>query len=446
MNNLQEIKNLIKKSENPKKEIMRQIDIADSEDILKMLEDLLNFEIQKDKLTKKYIENEETIDSEDNNPPESIDENLKKSERSLDIEKIERKEGAIIINKKNDDKDLLQRTAFMNFVKSRAERSSPNFGTNQIERASATSDLSAIIPKTVINQIQTKLIESSEIYSKITKTNFQGGVEFPVNSFKPVARWVSENTESIPQNPTLKDKIVFHYYMIEVPIAITTVASVVTLQAFENLISRLIVEALVEKIEEDYISGDGIGKMLGILESPTLQNKNKINVTAEDIKTFKFWVQSLRFVEKAYRKNAVFVMNEATFFNFLGLVDMSGQPIARINMGLSGKYDDYRIMGRPVVTTESLKPFEESSDKEAFMVLTDISTYCINNNADFVSVKWSDHSKHTENMNIFSILDGKLLHSWGTSVFYKSDSLSGPFTNSTKNRNRPKTDITMDSI
>ena len=55
-----------------------------------------------------------------------------------------------------------------------------------------TTDVGAVIPTTVLNQIVEKLESTGMILALVTRTAYKGGVAIPVSTVKPVATWVAE--------------------------------------------------------------------------------------------------------------------------------------------------------------------------------------------------------------------------------------------------------------
>ena len=67
------------------------------------------------------------------------------------------------------------------------------------DAVSKTTDVGAVIPTTVLNQIIEKLETTGRILALVTRTAYKGGVGIPVSTVKPVATWVNEGAGSDKQ-------------------------------------------------------------------------------------------------------------------------------------------------------------------------------------------------------------------------------------------------------
>lgn len=91
------------------------------------------------------------------------------------------------------------------------------------DAVSTTTDVGAVIPTTVLNQIVQKLESTGMILTLVTRTAYKGGVAIPVSTVKPVATWVSEGKGSDKQKHTAtKDgMITFAYHKLRCAVAVS---------------------------------------------------------------------------------------------------------------------------------------------------------------------------------------------------------------------------------
>ena len=135
------------------------------------------------------------------------------------------------------------RKAFMKYVLS-GEKSAEL----RADATTKTTDIGSVIPTTIMNKIYEKIENFGKIYSKITKTNFKGGLAIPTSSLKPTASWVAEGSTSDKQKkPT--GSVVFAYYKLQCKVAITLEAGTVSLEIFEDTVAKNITEAMVKALE-----------------------------------------------------------------------------------------------------------------------------------------------------------------------------------------------------
>src|SRR5690606_21359464 len=88
-----------------------------------------------------------------------------------------------------DPHDTMEyRRAFMDYVLRGKKSDALEFRADEM---TLPSDIGAVIPTTILNRIVEKMEEYGRIWSRVTKTSIQGGVEIPVSTAKPVATWVA---------------------------------------------------------------------------------------------------------------------------------------------------------------------------------------------------------------------------------------------------------------
>ena len=135
------------------------------------------------------------------------------------------------------------------------------------DAVSSTTDVGAVIPTNVLNQIVQKLESTGMILALVTRTAYKGGVAIPVSTVKPVATWVSEGKGSDKQKHTAtKDgMITFAYHKLRCAVAVSLEVDTMAISAFETLLINNIVEAMTKALEKSIIDGTGTGQPKGIL-------------------------------------------------------------------------------------------------------------------------------------------------------------------------------------
>src|SRR5690606_22747532 len=76
------------------------------------------------------------------------------------------------------------RRAFMEYVTRGVKSDHLEFRDDE---TTLPTDIGAVIPTTILNRIVERMEETGRIWSRVTKTSIQGGVEIPVSSAKPTA-------------------------------------------------------------------------------------------------------------------------------------------------------------------------------------------------------------------------------------------------------------------
>lgn len=307
------------------------------------------------------------------------------------------------------------RNAFMNFVCR---------GTvipNELRATTATSDIGAVIPTTLVKEIIKELKSYGNIYSKVRKLNVQGGVEIPVLSLKPVATWIGETTPSTAQKVSANSKITFSYFGLECKISQTLLASIVALDVFEQEFVPLAVEAITVALEIAILNGDGNGKALGVTKDTRVPAANVITLTATDIGTWGGWKKKVFAKMKKSYRNGTFFMAQGTFDGYIdGMEDKQGQPIGRVNYGIDGG-ETYRFGGKTVETVEDdiIASYETAEEGDVIAVFVNLNDYAINSNMQMTTVKWTDHDTNEVKNKVMLIVDGKLIDPNGVLIIKK---------------------------
>lgn len=325
-------------------------------------------------------------------------------------------------NEETDPYDTVEyRTNFMNFVCRNVPIPPMQTRENQI---TMTTDTGAVIPKTILNEIITKLEKRGGIYAKIRKLNVQGGVEIPILSLKPTATWITEGKGAESQKLTANDKVSFNYYGLEVKISQSLLVNVTTLAQFQALFVPLAVEGIVKAIEIGTFTGTGSGQMLGILNDKRVTAKQTITLTPEEFTSWEAWKKKVfAKIPLAYRTGD-FYMGAGTFDGYIdGMVDKNGQPIGRTNYGIT-EGTQYRFGGKPVEETEEdvIKSYDTASTGDVVAVFVNLNDYAINSNLQMKADKWEDKDTHEIKNNCLMILDGKLIDPNGVLIIKKGAS------------------------
>lgn len=323
------------------------------------------------------------------------------------------------LNKSSKVYDSVEyRTAFMEFVC----RGVPI--PNQYKRANevtTTTDASAVIPTTLMNEIIQGMSAYGNIWEKVRKLNVQGGVEFPILTLCPTATWIGETTPSEDQKIQANQTVSFKYFGVECKIAQTLLCNVTTLEAFQELFVPLATEALIKAIEIAIFKGDGTTQPLGILNDTRVPTTNVIELTEDEISSWEAWHKKVFAKMKKSYRTGEFVMAQGTFDGYIdGMVDSTGQPIGRVNYGIDGN-EIYRFSGKTVETVEDdiLPSWENASNGDVIAVFIKWDNYVINSNLQLTVNKWRDYDTNEIKNQVILICDGKILDANGVLIIKK---------------------------
>ena len=234
------------------------------------------------------------------------------------------------------------RSAFMHF----AMRGTPI--PAEVRENTLSTDVTGVIPTVVINRIVERMEEVGTILNLVTRTSYAAGVEIPTSATKPVATWVNEGATSTKQKkPT--GKITFTYFKLRCEVSVSMEVHTMALDAFEKKLAENVANAMVKTIEAAIINGTGTGQPKGILaETPNAGQ----TVDASEGVTYEKLCEAEAAVPAAYENSAKWCMTKKNFMAIVALTDDRGQPVARVNYGVSGK-PERSILGREVVISEN---------------------------------------------------------------------------------------------
>ncbi len=300
------------------------------------------------------------------------------------------------------------RKAFMDYV-TRGTEMPVEYRTDALTK---TSDVGAVIPTTVLNQIIEKLETAGNILALVTRTAYKGGVTIPKSSVKPVATWVTEGAGSDKQKKTV-GSVTFAYHKLRCAVAVSLEVDTMSIAAFESLLIANIVEAMTKALDAAIINGTGSGQPTGVLVAA---NITAATTTGQLVETAALKYGDLCAAEgtlpEAYEGGAVWCMSKKTFMGFIGMVDDNKQPIARINYGLNGKPERV-LLGRPVVCTEHMPSFAAistaagSTDSPYFAFLFNFKDYVLNTNYTMGVKKYEDNDTDDQITKGVMFVDGK---------------------------------------
>ena len=270
-----------------------------------------------------------------------------------------------------------------------------------------TTDIGAALPTTVLEQIVSKLENVGNIVALVTKTAYKGGVSIPVQSVKPVATWVAEGAGSDKQKYTGGVNITFAYHKLRCAVSVSLEVDTMSIAAFEALLINNIVEAMTKALEAAIINGNGSGQPTGIMAAEPVETVEvgELNYAA--------LCEAEAAVPEAYEANAKWVMSKKTFMGFVGMVDTTGQPIARVNYGVGGRPERY-LLGREVVCTEHLPNFAAAETVgKKFAAIFDFANYVLNTNYAIGVKKYEDNDTDDMVTKGIMLADGKVVDANG---------------------------------
>ena len=282
----------------------------------------------------------------------------------------------------SDFTDSLEyRTAFMNLIL----RRQPIPVELRTEANTLTTDVSSVIPTQLVGRIIERMDECGMILPLVSRSSFAGGIVIPNSATKPVATWVSEGAGSDRQKK-VTGSITFSHFKLRCEISMSLEVGVMALSAFESKFVENVANAMTIAIEKAIINGNGTSQPKGILkETPAATVTLKAKLDYADL------IAVEEAIPSEFESTAKWCLTKANFLKLLGMTDTTGQPIARVNYGISGK-PERSLLGRDVV----IVPYATEIGSGNFGFLFNFSDYLLNTIYDLgISTKddWETEDK-----------------------------------------------------
>ena len=289
--------------------------------------------------------------------------------------------------------------------------------------AISTVDTGTAIPVTIMNQvINTVRKKYGNLYSKVRKLSMRGGVEIPIGALQATFKWIKESTVSPRQKLDKLGNVQFSYHTAEIRVAQSFLSYVVTMEAFEAEIARVIAVAYMQAMDSGIVSGTGDGQMLGILNDPRVTNA--VSMSAVQISDWTPWRK--RFFSQlplGYRAGE-FIFASSTVESYLEtMADSNKNPIFKQAAGLEmesgeGRFPDGRFFGRNVslVEPDIIADFDTASSNDVIGIYWQPEDYAINENFGFTMRRYFDEETNEWVDKAIVVVDGKVINPTG---FYK---------------------------
>lgn len=323
---------------------------------------------------------------------------------------------------KNTDKfaSTEYRQAFMDYIRTGKQSNLLEFRDaktggvqfNSADASTTTADAAAIVPSTILQDVIKKVESYGQVYARVRKLAVRGGVKVPILSVKPVATWIGENTSSERQKVDLSASVTFTYYGLECKIATSIVADAVTIEQFESILIDLIGEAITKALDISIISGPGNSSPLGITKDPRIPATHVVTLTPAEFQKWDVWKKKVfAKLSAGYKGGAVFLMASGTFEGYIdGMVDANGQPIGRVNYGITdGPQETFG--GHAVVEVEDdvVANYDDAAAGDVVAIYGNLNNYAINSNMQLMMYRYLDHDTNEWVDKAILIADGKTL-------------------------------------
>ncbi len=315
---------------------------------------------------------------------------------------------------------LEYRTAFMNYCKTGVI--APEFRSDSMTE---TGDVSAVIPSTILKEVIRKVTEYGQVFKRVRKLNIKGGLTIPILSLKPTATWIGEKNTSNKQKVQANSNISFSYYGLECKVSTSLLSDTVMLSGFENTITDIIVEAMTKALDIAVLRGTGTGQPKGVTVDDRVPSKQVVTLSPVEFSKWSSWKKKVfAKMPLKYKAGAAFLMASGTFEGYIdGMEDANGQPIGRINYGIS-KGTQERFGGKEVIQVEDdvITPYDDAEEGEIVAVYCNLKNYGFNSNMKMTMFRYFDHDTNEWVDKAILIADGKLIDPNGVVIIKKGAS------------------------
>ena len=304
-----------------------------------------------------------------------------------------------VMEVKSIDKEMEYRKAFMEYV----VRGTEIPVELRTDASTTVSDLGAGIPSTLLDRVVDKLEATGMILSRITRTNYKGGLSIAVSSLKPTASWVSEGATSDLQEKTTA-AVTFTYFKLRCAVSVSLEVNEMAITAFENAIVANIAEAMTKALEQAIISGAGTASPKGILTETAVSGQS-----LDGTPCYASIMAAEAVLPQAYENDAVWCMSKSTFYQLTAEVGTDGQPLAKVNAGIDGK-PARMLMGREVVLCPYISTYVSTmTDGTPFAFMFNFKDYVLNTNYNVALKKYEDNKTDDIVTKAIMVADGKVI-------------------------------------
>lgn len=283
-----------------------------------------------------------------------------------------------------------------------------------------TNETGPAIPLTIMREvINTVRKRYGNLYSKVKKSSVPGGVEYPIGSLQATFKWVTESTVSPRQKLDALGKVQFSYHVGEIRIAQTFLSSLLTIEAFEQEVIKVIAVAYLQAMDYGIINGTGNGQMLGILNDPrVLATSQVVTMTAAQINNWTAWKKQFFAKLPLGYRDGEFIFPVSTVDAYLEtMADGNNNPVFREATGLVVNDGDAmnpngRFFGRDIslVEPDIIADFDTASSNDVIGVYWQPEEYDINENFGFTMRRYYDEETNEWVDKALVVVDGKILN------------------------------------
>lgn len=342
----------------------------------------------------------ETLNKEEKEIEERMSIANKINNNEIISKKIETNE----VNKTMDNKleSIEYRNAFMNFV-CKGEAIPQEF-----RAVSLAGENQAVIPVPILNKIVEKLENYGNLLPLVTRVSYPAGFSIPTSQLAATATWTTEaamSTTGITPGKKVTASVVFGAFPLVSALGISFVAQQQVLSAFEAALVNNISTALGKALEKSLVDGTGVNQPKGVLTYAAEAGTKSLALSAS--LKYKDLINMKKNIPEQYREGAVFLMNDATFWELQSITDTSGQPVARVSYGIDGT-PVYAIMGTRVVTSDFIDSYDNASSGDTVIVAIQPDKIILNSAYNIDLIQYVDYPTRNKVYQAVGMFDARI--------------------------------------
>ena len=266
---------------------------------------------------------------------------------------------------------------------------------DEAEKRAISTTTTAVIPTETSEKIFDKMVKLVPLLDEIELFHVPGNLKFAVETTRAAAGYHTQNSTGINVDSTaVLTEVSLGGYEFTKLIQVSDSILSMSIDDFEDWLTRMLAESIATKIEYEIINGSGSSAVKGIDAISYVNNTNGVQyngstgVTAANVRTL------IGLLPAGYDKGAKFLMDKKTLFNqFMGLQDNAKHDLVRV------EGDNYFIYGYPVILSD------EVTTGEAY--LGNFKKYVGNLNRDIEVKKDFDINTNSTKYLGVGIFDGK---------------------------------------
>ena len=401
-------------------------DVNEVRSLTEELEDV-NAEIEETQAELDSLEDEPEAPAEPAAPAETEDDTRSKVPAGATLVNGSFKMGQVATQQRENENvyaSMEYRMAFKEYVQRGEVTPLISQGISEFQKRSGvaanTQTLGALIPVTLVNEFINEIRKVyGQLYTKVRKTNIQGGVRWPIGELQATFHWISESTVPPEQDGGPTEDVIFEYNIGEIRVAQSLLSSIVALDAFEREVVKIMLKAYLRAMDIGIVKGTGKGQMLGILNDPRVTNV--VEMTAAEFNNWTAWRK--KFFSKlplGYRAGE-FIFPLSTIETYLlTMADANNNPVFRQATGLEVNDGDAanpngRFFGREIsiVEPDVIPDFDAANDGDVIGIFWQPEEYAINTNMEMGMRRYFDERTNKWVDKLLTVVDGKVLNPKG---------------------------------